>query len=60
MLGMEYRPWDQLRLQGSNVELVKIQLNEGKCSQNYEGTAGTKQELSYDSEVGSLGSPSSG
>lgn len=60
MLGMEYRLWDQLGLQGSNVELVKIQLTEGKFSQNHEGTAGTKQDLSYGSEVGSLGSPSSG
>lgn len=60
MLGMEYRPWGQLGLQGSNVKLVKVQVNEGKCSQNREGTAGTKRDLSCDSEVGSLGSPSSG
>lgn len=32
----------------------------GKCSQNCEGTAGAKRDLSSDSEVGSLGSPSSG
>lgn len=42
MLGMEYRSWDQLGLQGSNVKLVKLQLSGGKCSQNHEGTAGAK------------------
>lgn len=57
---MEHRPGDQLGLQKSNVKLVKVQLNEGKCSQTHEGTAGKKQNLSCDSEVGSLGSPSSG
>lgn len=57
---MKYRPHDLLGLQGDNVKMVKIQLDGGKCTQNCEGTAGAKWELSSDSEVGSHGSPSSG
>lgn len=60
MLGVEYRPHDLLGLQGNNVKPGKLQLYGGKCSQNHEGTAGAKRDLSSDSEVGSLGSPSSG
>lgn len=60
MLGMEHRSHDLLGLQGNNVKLVKLQLYGGKNSQSHEETAGAKSDLSSDSEVGSLGSPSSG